>query len=201
MWREGSGPLGSGDPVLDTSLPHFATPVTVVRDDAEGLVVWLRTGTPVLRAARADGRDKRADVQTLFTTAIVQERGVHAIYDQVRVVPTGRPWSVWAFFAEGTRKFEGWYVNLERPHVRDAHSVFTSDHVLDLWVKPDRTMSRKDEDELGLAVAQGLFDPTTAAAIVADCVKVEALVVEWGAPFRDGWESFSPDPEWPVPKL
>ncbi len=123
VWREGSGPLGTGEPVLDTTLPHFATPVTVVRDDAKGLVVWVRTGTPVLRAARADGRDKRADARTLFTTAIVHDFGVHAFYDQVRVVPTGQSWSAWSFFREGTGEFAGWYVNLERPHVRDARGL------------------------------------------------------------------------------
>lgn len=60
-------------------------------------------------------------------------------------------------------------MNLERPHVRDSHAVYTSDHVLDLWVDPDRTVVRKDEDELELAVDQGVFDPDTAAAIEADC--------------------------------
>ena len=34
---------GNADPVRDTALPHFATPVTVVRDDAEALVVWVQT--------------------------------------------------------------------------------------------------------------------------------------------------------------
>ncbi len=194
MWREGSGPLGTGEPVVDTSLPHFATPVTVVRDDAEALVVWLRTGTQVLRAARVDGLDKRADPGTLFTAPITQDVGVHASYDQLRVAPTGRPWSVWAFFAEGTGTFAGWYVNLERPHVRDSHAVYTSDHVLDLWIEPDRSLVRKDEDELELAVAQGVFDVATAAMIEADCREIEAIVADWGAPFCDGWETFRPDP-------
>ncbi len=201
MWREGSGPLGTGEPVLDTSLPHFAVPVTVVHDDEEALVVWLRTGTRVLRAARADGLDKRADKGTLFTTAIVRALGTHAYYDQVRVAPTGQPWSAWAFFAEGTGNFVGWYVNLERPHVRDSLAVFTSDHVLDLWVQPDRTMVRKDEEELQLAVALGVFDDAAAAVIEAECVEVEAIVADWAAPFCDGWESFRPDPAWPIPEL
>ncbi|MGA9346032.1 MAG: DUF402 domain-containing protein [Nocardioidaceae bacterium] len=201
MWREGSGPLGTGDPVVDPSLPHFAAPVTVVRDDAEALVVWLRTGTPVLRAARADGLDKRADTRTLFTTPIVHDFGEHAHYDQVRVAPTGRPWSVWVMFAEATGEFAGWYVNLERPHVRDSHAVYTSDHVLDLWIEPDRRVVRKDEDELELAVAQGVFDAAKTAMILADCCEVEALVADWGTPFCDGWESFRPDPCWPIPEL
>lgn len=52
MWREGSGPLGTGAPVQDLSRPHFAPPVTVVRDDPDALVVWLPVGTTVLRAVR-----------------------------------------------------------------------------------------------------------------------------------------------------
>lgn len=201
MWREGDGPLGTGATVVDTSVPHFAQPVTVVRDDADALVVWLPTGTPVLRAARADGLGKRDDPCTLFTAELVQDSGVHTAFDQFRVAPTGRPWSVWVLFAEGTEEFAGWYVNLEKPHVRDEHTVYTSDHVLDLVIEPDRGMVRKDEDELALAVAQGIFDATAAAAIDADAAAVEALVADWGSPFCDGWERFRPDPAWPIPAL
>lgn len=201
VWREGSGPLGTGAPVVDTSVPHFAQPVTVVQDDAAGLVVWLPTGTPLLRAARADGLGKRDDPRTLFTTPLVQERGVHAMFDQLRVAPTGRPWSVWVFFSSGSGEFAGWYVNLEKPHVRDDRTVYTSDHVLDLVISPDHAVTRKDEDELVLAVEQGVFTPAGAAAIEADAAEVEALVAAWDPPFCDGWECFRPDPDWPIPTL
>ena len=201
MWREGSGPLGTGAPITDASAPHFAQPVTVVRDDADALVVWLPTGTPVLRAARADGLGKRDDPSTLFATEVVQDRGVHAFFDQLRVVPTGRPWSVWVFFTEGTGELAGWYVNLEKPHVRDLRTVYTSDHVLDLVIDPDRSLTLKDEDELLLAVAQDVFSPAAASVIEADAAEVEALVADWGSPFCDGWERFRPDPGWPIPDL
>ncbi|MGZ4466276.1 MAG: DUF402 domain-containing protein [Nocardioides sp.] len=201
VWREGDGPLGTGAPVEDVSAPHFASPVTVVRDDAEGLVVWLRCGTPVLRAARADGRGKRDDPHSLFTTDLVREHATHGAYDQVRVAPTGRPWSVWVMFESGSGDFAGWYVNLEAPHVRDDASLNTSDRVLDVVVAPDRTVRLKDEDELTLAVAQGVFDAVTAAEIREDAAQVEALVAAWGPPFCDGWERFRPDPDWPLPTL
>ena len=200
-WREGSGPLGTGEPVVDLSHPHFATPVTVVRDDADSLIVWLCVGTPVLRAARSDGLDKRADKSTLFTADVVQGVGEHAYFGQLRVAPTGQPWSAWAFFAAGSGAFSGWYVNFERPHIRDSDTVYTTDHVLDLWVEPDRTTVRKDEAELEIAVDQGVFDAATAAAIVADAAAVEAILADWGAPFCDGWEHFQPDPGWPIPAL
>lgn len=201
MWREGAGPLGTGPSVVDTSTPHFAEPVTVVSDDPYALVVWLPVGTPVLRAARADGKGKRDDKNTLFTADIVRETGSHAQYNQLRVAPTGQAWSAWAFFAEDGGDFVGWYVNLEEPHVRDARTVYTSDHVLDLWLGPDGTMIRKDEDELELAIEQGVFDSAKAARIEATCAEIESMVANWRSPFCDGWERFRPNPAWPIPTL
>ncbi len=194
VWREGSGPLGTGKLVQDLREPHFANPVTVVRDDPDVLVVWLSVGTPVIRLVRADGLDKRADPGTLFTAPVVASPGLHALYDQVRVVPAGRAWSAWAMFAADGGTFSGWYVNFERPHLRDAFSTYTSDHVLDLWVEPDRTVVRKDEDELAIAVEQGALDAATADATLVTCLEVEAIVAAWGSPFCDGWEHFRPGP-------
>lgn len=204
VWRYGDGPLAAGAAIThdgDTGVPHFAEPVTVVHDDADSLIAWLAAGTPVLQAARADGLGKREDTSTLFTADTVQAIGVWTDYDVLRIAPTGRPWSVCLFFAEHTGAFAGWYVNLEEPHLRDGFEVHTRDHVLDLVIAPDRSMTRKDEDELGYAVAQGLFDDTEAAAIEADAAEVEAIVGGWGPPFCDGWEQFRPDPAWPIPQL
>ncbi|MEZ5097846.1 MAG: DUF402 domain-containing protein [Nocardioides sp.] len=126
---------------------------------------------------------------------------MHALYDQVRIIPSGRAWSAWAMFQAESGAFSGWYVNLERPHVRDASSIYTSDRVLDLWVEPDGTIMRKDEDELVLALEQGALDAVTAKAALRDCQEVEAIVASWGSPFCDGWDSFRPDPRWITPTL
>jgi len=108
---------------------------------------------------------------------------------------------MWVFFAEVSGEFAGWYVILEAPHVRDDHGVYTSDHVLDLVVSPDRTVARKDEEKLLLAVAQGVFDESMAATIEEHAIAVEALVADWASPFCDGWETFRPEPGWPIPHL
>ncbi|MBF4161863.1 DUF402 domain-containing protein [Nocardioides acrostichi] len=187
-WHEGAGPLGTGPLAIDPDQPHFASPVTVVSDDPDSLVVWLPVGTPVLRAERADGRSKRDDPTTLFTAEMVQGYGVHEQYDQLRIAPTGQPWSVWILREPGAPGHACWYVNLEAPHRRDARGVFTSDHVLDLVVGPDCSGAPKDEDELGLAVAQGVFSAQQARRIVRDCARVERLVEQWASPFCDGWE-------------
>jgi uncharacterized protein len=101
----------------------------------------------------------------------------------------------------GLGRIPGWYVNLEEQHVRDERTVFTSDHVLDLVIDPDRSVARKDEDELALAVAQGVFDRSKAAAIEDTAAAVEQLVADWGPPFCEGWETFRPDPGWTVPRF
>jgi predicted RNA-binding protein associated with RNAse of E/G family len=118
------------------------------------------------------------------------------LFDQLRIAPAGRPWSVWLMFSAGV--FSGWYVNLEQPHVRTDRAVLTSDHVLDVVVAPDRTVTLKDEDELAIAVTQGVFSPSEAAAISADAASILALVDFWGSPFCDRWEHFIPEPAWPI---
>jgi len=190
MWRYG-----------DPGRPYWGTPMTVVRDDADGLVAWLTAGTEILKVGRADGRHFRAEAATMFTAERVQVTGTWDDYDVLRVAPTGRPWSVWAFFPASRRDFEGWYVNIEDPHVRDRDTVYSKDHVLDLWVEPDRTHERKDEDELALAVEQGRYTPEEAAWITSVADEVEAVIEAWGPPFCDGWEQFAPEPDWPVPGL
>lgn len=179
----------------------FAAPMTVVRDDERGLVAWLPAGTPVLKLVRADGRDLRADPSDGF---LVERRQVEAVWEDhsvLRIHEPGRHWSTWVFFHGETGEFEGWYVNIEDPHVREGGSTRSRDHVLDVWVEPDRSVERKDEDELVLAVEQGRYTRSEADAITAVADEIERVVAAWGAPFCDGWETFRPDPAWPTPTL
>jgi hypothetical protein len=186
-------------PGWQPGVPHFAEPVTVVQDDADGLVAWVAAGSPVLRKVLADGRPLRADMALAFSAETAQAEATWTGYDVLRIAPTGRPWSVWVFFEEKTGQFEGWYVNIEEPHVRDDLTVYSRDHVLDIWVEPDRSHQRKDEDELALAVERGRYDAATAAWIESIADEIEKVIADWGPPFCDGWETFRPDPTWPIP--
>lgn len=189
MWRYGA-------PGLD-----FAAPMTVVQDDHKGLVAWLAMGTPVLKLVREDGRDLRAETSDSFLVPRRQVEAVWSDYSVLRVYQPGRRWSLWHFFHGTTGVFEGWYANIEDPHVRAGRTTRSRDHVLDVWVEPDRTVERKDEDELVLAVEQGRYSQGEADAIRATATEIEEVIAAWGAPFCDGWESFRPDPSWPVPAL
>ncbi|MGI8645334.1 MAG: DUF402 domain-containing protein [Nocardioides sp.] len=178
-------------------------PMRVVRDDGAGLVAWLPAGTPVLRPVLGDGRELRSvPVPERYDVA---RHGRANRLDTwhgngvLKVAPAGRPWSVWLFRADDG--FRGWYVNLESVHERRDHEVVTQDHVLDVVVGPDGSSERKDADELAAAVAGGRFTAAEAVRIEAAAAAVEDVVRRWGSPFRDGWESWEPDPSWPRPAL
>jgi uncharacterized protein len=79
--------------------------------------------------------------------------------------------------------------------------VLSRDHTLDLLVAPDRRHARKDEDELELALQAGWYSQDEVDQILDAAARLEAVVDAWGSPFCDGWESFTPDPGWPVPQL
>jgi hypothetical protein len=177
-------------------------PATVVADDAEALVAWVPVGTPYLIPRLENGAPLRSgDPRTAFTSPRTQGRDVWRGFHSLRIAPTGKPWSVWVWFEEGTFRFDGWYVNLEEPHVRDEAGVYSGDHVLDVVVEPDRSHRRKDEHELAEAVRQGRYTPEQASRIEAAAAQVEAVVDAWGSPFCDGWEHFRPDPAWRLPPL
>jgi hypothetical protein len=191
----------------DPDEPHFAEPVTVVRDTDAELVTWLVAGTPIHHLLLSDGRDLRsfrtalswAEKLAVMAAPRVQGHGTWRHTNALRVYRKGARWSCWCFFDSDTDEFLGWYGNIEEPHRRDGLRDLTRDCVLDVWVEPDRTVSRKDEDELELAVEAGRYTQAEADDITAVAAEIEDVVRAWGPPFGDGWETFRPDPAWPVP--
>ena len=181
--------------------PETARPVTVVRDDAAGLVAWLAPDTIMLRPVLPDGRELRSVPRLdMFRAGRAQRRDRWRGTGILMIAPTGPPWSVWLFWRPGW-DFDGWYVNLEDVHQRDATSVASQDHVLDLQVAPDRSVRWKDEDELEAAVMAGRYSAADAERFRSDARSVEEIVRAWGSPFSDGWERWRPDPSWAVPEL
>lgn len=186
------------------SLAEGVQPCRVVRDDKDGLVLWLAPGTPVLRPVLADGRDIRA--VPLSQRFDYYRHGRATRLDTWRgqgilgIAPPDVPWSVWLSWTEDW-DFQGWYVNLEAVQERTSDESATEDHILDLIVAPDRTVVWKDEDELKAAVLGRRFADEKAEQIRADGRNAASVVAAWGSPFCDGWESWRPDPSWPVPAM
>jgi len=116
----------------------------------------------------------------------------------LRIAPTQRPWSMWVFWRDSW-ELSCWYVNLEAPHARVRDRVVTQDHVLDLVVRPDRSIELKDQLELEAAIASGWFDSAYGARVRADAAAAREVVRRWESPLCDGWENWRPDPDWTVP--
>lgn len=190
-----------GDQILWTYGRYVVHPMTVVEDTPDRLVAWLAMDTPILDFERDDGLDKRAHRPTMFTAPLHQVRRTWWGNHVLRILEPGRRWSTWVFFDGRTDEFLGWYCNIEAVHRRSGRTTSSSDQVLDVWIEPDRSVRRKDEAELELAVEQGRYTQAEADDITAVAEEIEKVVADWGPPFCDGWEHFRPDPSWPVPPL
>jgi hypothetical protein len=174
----------------------------VVRDDERGLVAWLSAGSEMLTAVPRDGKGPRdrplaERVAMAYDVRVGTWRGPGIL----RVAPTGKPWSVWYFFAEsGT--FEGHYVNLELVHERPVDGslrVHTRDLTMDLWLE-DGDVWLKDADELEAAVEGGRYTSEqgdTIRAVGALAAHELGHLRSW--PLDEGWESYQPPPEWDQP--
>jgi len=92
-------------------------------------------------------------------------------------------------------------VNLEDSWRKTSLGYDTTDHLLDIWVDPDRTWRWKDEDHLVEAVEVGLFTSEKAEAIRAEGERAIERIEAWSAPFDEGWETWTPPPGWTLPQI
>jgi len=169
-------------------------PATVVEQNDARIVLWIAPETPVkwppgMRLPipeLAEGRWTHVDARWYGGRLMIAEPGAsHSIY-----VSWGR---------EG--EFVGWYVNLEQPWRKSPLGFDTTDHLLDIWVDPDRSWRWKDEDDLAEAVELGLFSPEQAREFRAEGERAIERIAAWSAPFDEGWENWRPDPSWPLPSI
>lgn len=180
---------------------HIARPVTVVRDDAELLAVWMAPGTECVRPVLADGAPLNS---VPLASRYKEPRGVRlgrwSGSGVLKLARPGEPWSVWLFWEQGWR-FKNWYVNLETPLARWDGGVDSEDHFLDICVYPDRTWNWLDEDEFAQAQQDGLMDAQAAERVREAGHSAVEVIHAWGAPFSDGWQHWRPNPAWGVPSL
>ncbi|MFF9035278.1 DUF402 domain-containing protein [Streptomyces sp. NPDC014892] len=180
---------------------HIARPVTVVRDDAELLAVWLAPGTECVRPALADGASLNSvPLASRYKEPRSMRLGRWSGTGVLKLARPGEPWSVWLFWEQGWR-FKNWYVNLETPLARWDGGVDSEDHFLDICVYPDRSWNWLDEDEFAQAQQDGLMDAAAAGRVREAGRSAVEVIRAWGPPFSDGWQHWRPNPAWGVPSL
>ncbi|CAL9437063.1 hypothetical protein SUDANB6_02163 [Streptomyces sp. enrichment culture] len=180
---------------------HIARPVTVVRDDADLLAVWMAPGTECVKPALADGTPVHHEpLASRYTKPRTVLRDRWFGTGVLKLARPGEPWSVWLFWEPGWR-FKNWYVNLEEPLARWSGGVDSEDHFLDISVQPDGRWHWRDEDEFAQAQRDGLMDAALAERVRRAGRSAVEVIDAWGPPFCDGWQDWRPDPSWPVPSL
>ncbi|WP_162150504.1 DUF402 domain-containing protein [Arthrobacter sp. H5] len=149
----------------------------------------------------ADGRDIRSiEGAGRFTEPRAQAVRQWSGSGILAVFQPHTMYSVW-FFETGTGARDLYYVNIERTYTRTGTGIESSDLVLDVVVGPDRGVSYKDEDELEFAHQAGLMSDATLTQVRQAAADAVSVVERWEYPFNAGFESFQPDPQWPIPGL
>ena len=165
---------------------YCVIPVRVVADGGREIAVYLAEGTRFEFPPGAWPWEKHPWLEREAWTG----HGVLVVHRD------GDAHAIWHFWDGEGRRFAGWYVNMQDSLVRDGRAFDTQDHELDLWIEPDGSWRRKDEEKMADWVRQGRFTVDEVAAIRAEG---ERVLAEW--PFPTGWEDWEPDPSWPVPDL
>ncbi|MGW1462806.1 cytidylyl-2-hydroxypropylphosphonate hydrolase [Streptomyces sp. NPDC002308] len=199
LWRY----RDKGSEVGATHAPplRICRPVTVVQDTEDLLAVWMAPGTECVRPVLANGTEVHTEpLATRYTVPRTTDRYTWWGMGVLKLARPGEPWSVWLFWDRGW-VFRNWYVNFEEPLTRWSSGVDSEDHFLDISVNPDRSWKWLDEDEFAQAQRVGLMDAGTAERVRRAGRAAVSVIEAWGAPFRDGWEHWRPDPAWPVPAL
>jgi hypothetical protein len=187
-----------GDPVLFRFVWPWkvfsAKPTTVVEHTAKRVALWLAPGTLTIAPPG-------------FHVPVPRIRAGEWTHEEWRwyggrlmLWEAGSSHSIYVSWSDDG-EFLGWYANLEAPWEASAPGFDATDHLLDVVIRPDRTWSWKDEDHLAEAVEVGLFTPEQAQAIREDGDRVIERLEAWTSPFDEGWESWRPDPKWPLPAI
>jgi uncharacterized protein len=173
----------------------WALPATVVEQSDARVALWIAPYSPIMRppSLRVPIPKVAAREWTLGEECWLGG-GVLMLHER------GSAHSIWPRWNE-SGAFGGWYVNLEDPWRESALGFDTTDHALDIVVRPDRSWEWKDEDDLAKGVEVGLFSPPQARAIRQEGERVVERIESWSAPFDESWENWCPDPAWPMPSI
>lgn len=172
-------------------------PMRIVRDDEDGVVLWMPVGTPWWKPVTLDGGPWRVPEAPW---RLVED--VWHTFDLLHVIEADgdsyAPYAIWHGWRDGV--FSGWYVNLQSPLQRTPDGFDYLDHALDLVLAPDVTHRWKDEDELEAYVARGVLSKAEADDVRSAGAGVLARAQRREAPFDGTWRGFRPDPSWVLPE-
>jgi hypothetical protein len=175
--------------------PGMAWPYHVVEDRDDLLALYIPRGSTyknwvVTPAAEGEGRPKRQ---------LGDDRWRR---DVLRLMFPDEHHSIWLFWSDDDeRGFSAYYINMEEPFRRTSIGFDTNDHTLDVAVTPDHEWRWKDVEQMENQVRIGGYGAEFADAVRAEGERVIEALEARRSPFSDGWEQWTPDPNWGIPTL
>ncbi len=167
----------------------WATPHVVVLDSDELVVLYRPEGTAFeswsLTRQRLTplGRTKMDMLRLMFPG---KDYAVELFFDTEKGSP---PYD--AFQGEG--RFRGWKVNIEAPYQRFDVGFDTTDHFLDIIVRPDRSYAWKDQEVMASWLARGAYGHDEVERFHSAGRQLEPLIEAQRSPFDDEWTDWRPD--------
>lgn len=196
-----------GDQVLLRYLRNkpgdVVAPVTVVRDGGDYIALYTAVGTPLKVQATRDGHRLTREIP------FVEREGLIGGFADAKWTTNhalmlhlpGRMSVIMLFWRDPDWEFVAWYGNIQAPLVRTPLGFDTADYLLDIWIHPDLSWEWKDEDEWELAREHGLLGPGLLDEVRREGERIIADAEARAWPFDAGFETWRPDPAWPVPSL
>jgi uncharacterized protein DUF402 len=171
------------------ALPHWVveeTPTHVVLGLVPGVI-----GKGAEDYGEAEYFDQLATAWTLVDRVWERNR-------LLRFTPREASYSVDHYWREDDGEFLGYQINFQDTLRRTAIGFDTFDHEIDIVVRPDGSWHWKDVDSFERGVRNGVIsneDGTTIRELS------RAVAGQIGNLVPTGWESWQPDPAWPLPEL
>ena len=196
-------PWSPGSPIVQRSVRdrriRYMRSLTVVEDQDDLVALYLAPGYPCKRPGGVRGGPRG---RMLLTDSGRHEDWVWAKNRVLKLYRPGDAHQTQLFWRADDGAFLGWYIDLLEALRRTPIGFDTRDHILDIWVAPDRSSWEwKDEDELEWCLATGELSPQQVTMIRAEGERAVERLTAADPPIYKEWEDWSPDPSWPVPTI
>ena len=165
-------------------------PVTVIEDSPTHFISWLAPGTLIDYPVGVEHGEKC--FRMWLSNEWMLEPKEFLPPGMLRIARFNAPYEVFATMGP-KGGVASWYVNFQRPIVRTTIGFDTMDEILDLEVRGDfSSWSRKDVDELELAIRMGFIDNATGARLLDACSAVEESLNRGIVPWDMRWANWTP---------
>lgn len=188
---------------LRNTLGDLIAPVTVVQDGDDVVALCLAVGTRLKGQAMRDGTRITREMPFVERERLIGGFAGFTWTDN-HVLMLQRPdrlSSIWLLWREQSWELAGYYGNIQAPLARTHLGFDTADYLLDVSIAPDLDWRWKDEDEWELARDHSLIERGLIDEIRREGERIIADVENRAWPFNAGFETWRPDPTWPIPEL